>query len=140
MCGAWHVPALQQAIPAKQDNELLKGLVKIKTVATWIPWTYNRLSLASGYGAGIVSPNWYHFLWQQPDKPVIHWLTQVAHLFREHGIDISSAHVIESVRLAEALAAMRGRPLPSLDELNDVSVSYPYAAVWPGVFGSWKSL
>ena len=119
VCGAWHVPALQQAIPAKQDNDLLKGLAKIKTVATWIPWTYERLSLASGYGAGIVSPNWYHFLWQQPDKPVIHWLTQVARLFREHGIDISSAHVIESVRLAEALAAMRGRPLPSLDELND---------------------
>jgi hypothetical protein len=119
VCGAWHVPALQQKIPAKHDNDLLKGLAKTKTVATWIPWTYDRLSLASGYGAGISSPNWYHYLWEQPDKIVVHWLTLVAQLFREHDIDISSAHVIETVRLAEALAAMRGRPLPSLDELND---------------------
>jgi hypothetical protein len=119
VCGAWHVPALQQKISAKQDNDLLKGLSKVKTVATWIPWTYERLSLASGYGAGITSPNWYHYLWEQPDKIVVHWLTLVAQLFREHDIDISSAHVIETVRLAEALAAMRGRPLPSLDELND---------------------
>ena len=119
VCGAWHVPALQKSVPAKQDNELLKGLTKSKTVATWIPWTYNRLSLASGYGAGIASPNWYHFLWEQPDKIVVHWLTHVAQLFREHDIDISSAHVIESVRLAESLAALRDRPLPSLEELND---------------------
>lgn len=119
VCGAWHVPALQAKIPAKQDNDLLKSLVKTKTVATWIPWTYDRLSLTSGYGAGIVSPNWYHHLWQQQDQIVSHWLTQVARLFRDNGIDISSAHVIESVRLAEALAAMRSRPLPSLDEVND---------------------
>ncbi len=119
VCGAWHIPALQAKIPAKQDNDLLKNLAKTKTVATWIPWTYDRLSLTSGYGAGIVSPNWYHHLWQQQDQIVIHWLTQVARLFRDNGIDISSAHVIESVRLAEALAAMRGRPLPSLEELND---------------------
>lgn len=119
VCGAWHVPALQQAIPAKQDNDLLKGLAKTKTVATWIPWTYERLSISSGYGAGIQSPNWYHYLWEHPDKVVVNWLTLVAQLFREHDIDISSAHVIETVRLAEALAAMRGRPLPSLDELND---------------------
>ncbi|MGR8935677.1 MAG: DUF5682 family protein [Gammaproteobacteria bacterium] len=119
VCGAWHVPALQRKISAKQDNELLKGLAKVKTVATWIPWTYERLSLASGYGAGIESPNWYHYLWEQPEKVVVHWLAQVAQLFREHDLDISSAHVIESVRLAESLAALRGRPLPGLDELNE---------------------
>jgi hypothetical protein len=119
VCGAWHVPALQKAVPAKHDKDLLKGLPKTKTLATWIPWTYNRLSRASGYGAGIDAPNWYHVLWQQPQHLVTHWLTLVAQLFREHGIDISSAHIIEAVRLAEALAAMRGRPLPSLDELND---------------------
>lgn len=119
VCGAWHVPALQKSVPVKQDNDLLKGLAKVKTLATWIPWTYSRLSLASGYGAGINSPNWYEHLWNQQDKVVIHWLTQVAHHFREQGIDISAAHIIETTRLAEALAAMRGRPLPSLEEIND---------------------
>jgi len=46
-------------------------------------------------------------------------MTQVAHLLREQGIDASSAHVIEGVRLAESLAALRNRPLPGLPELNE---------------------
>ena len=38
VCGAWHAPVLTAAAlerhPAKQDDELLKGLPKRKTVAT----------------------------------------------------------------------------------------------------------
>ncbi len=63
VCGAWHAPALSQMPAAKEDTALLKGLPKIKVQATWIPWTYGRLSYSSGYGAGIESPGWYHHLW-----------------------------------------------------------------------------
>ena len=120
VCGAWHVPALQNLPTAKSDNDLLKGLPKLKTATTWVPWTHSRLSSASGYGAGVTSPGWYAHIWQQPDvKLTTHWLTQVAHTFRAEGLDISSAHVIEAVRLAEALAAMRGRPQAGLEEMNE---------------------
>lgn len=44
------------------------------------------------------------------------WLTKIAGLLREEDRQVSSAHVIEAVRLAETLAAMRGRPLPGLGE------------------------
>src|SRR5207245_1558985 len=37
--------------------------------------------------------------------------------------DASSAHIIEAVRLAETLAAVRDRPLPSLAELNEASIA-----------------
>ena len=40
-------------------------------------------------------------------------------LFREEGMDASAAHLVEAVRLAETLAAMRGRAAPSLSELNE---------------------
>jgi hypothetical protein len=60
VCGAWHAPVLTDAaigeIPAKDDAALLKGLPKRKTAATWVPWSYERLSMYSGYGAGITSP------------------------------------------------------------------------------------
>ena len=56
ICGAWHVPALGAETPAKQDNDLLKGLPKMKVAATWTPWTYANLSSRSGYGAGVTSP------------------------------------------------------------------------------------
>jgi len=123
VCGAWHVPALQNMPASKADNDLLKNLPRLKTVATWVPWSYGRLTYASGYGAGINSPGWYHHLWDQDDKISVRWLTTVARTFREYGMDVSSAHIIESVRLADSLAAMRGRPLAGLSELNDAAQS-----------------
>jgi hypothetical protein len=123
ICGAWHAPALAAMPPAKDDAALLKGLAKRKVAATWIPWTYNRLSLASGYGAGIESPGWYDFLWNSNGNGLLatRWLTRVARLLRAEDLDASSASVIEAVRLAESLAAMRGRSLPGLPELNEVT-------------------
>ncbi|MGI2907741.1 DUF5682 family protein [Tolypothrix sp. VBCCA 56010] len=177
VCGAWHAPALSARLNVKRDTIILKGLPKIKVEATWIPWTYRRLSYNSGYGAGIESPGWYHHLWEwgqgrqgdkgaggvgewgsggvgewgtilsppllvslspclpislsppSPTPPLptphslvpIRWMTQVAHLLREQGLDASSAHVIEAVRLAESLAALRNRPLPGLFELNEAT-------------------
>lgn len=119
ICGAWHVPALEHHPKVKDDNALLKGLPKIKTVATWIPWTYGRLSQASGYRAGISSPGWYHHLWQNYQQNSAQWLARVASALRAAGIDVSSAHIIEAVRLADALATMRERRLAGLNELNE---------------------
>ena len=133
VCGAWHAPALSQMPPAKQDTAVLKGLPKTKVEVTWVPWTYGRLAYSSGYGAGIESPGWYHHLWEggieennnsQSNLNVnvtISWMTRVARLLREQDLDASSAHVIEAVRLAESLAALRHRPLPGLPELNEAT-------------------
>ncbi|MFF6915849.1 DUF5682 family protein [Streptomyces sp. NPDC012466] len=119
VCGAWHVPALRQKTTVAADKALLKGLPKVKTDMTWVPWTHRRLSRDSGYGAGIDSPGWYGHLFSAPDRPVERWLTKVAGLLRAEDRMVSSAHVIEAVRLAETLAAMRGRPLPGLSETTD---------------------
>lgn len=119
VCGAWHVPALRHRATVTADRALLKGLPRIKTDMTWVPWTHRRLSRFSGYGAGIDAPGWYAHLFGVPDRPVERWLTKVAGLLREEDRIVSSAHVIEAVRLAETLAAMRGRPLPGLSETTD---------------------
>lgn len=133
VCGAWHSPVLQTLPAAKADNELLKGLSKLKTTATWVPWTHERLSNASGYGAGVDAPGWYAHIWNASlpaplageglgkggNGLTTRWLTRVAHTFRSQGIDVSSAHIIEAVRLAETLAAMRSRPQPGLAEMNE---------------------
>lgn len=121
VCGAWHAPVLADMPPVKEDNAVLKGLPKIKTQATWVPWTYDRLSYHGGYGAGIESPGWYHHLWTAPDQIATRWLAGVARLLRDEDLDASSAHVIEAVRLAETLAALREHPLPGLPELNEAT-------------------
>ena len=123
VCGAWHVPALRNDSSAKHDAALLKGIPKTKVKATCIPWTHARLQWKSGYRAGVDSPGWYHHLWTVKDKPVVRWMTKVARLLRKEDLDASSAHIIEAVRLAETLAAVRDRPLPSLAELNEASIA-----------------
>ena len=123
VCGAWHVPALQTMPSQKEDNELLKGLNKVKIECTWIPWTYNRLSFFSGYGAGINSPGWYDHIWSHPLDDGTRWMAGVAQLFRQKQLDTSVAHVIEAVRLAGALASLRDLPKAGLEELNEATLS-----------------
>jgi hypothetical protein len=123
VCGAWHAPALADPGPAREDGALLKGLPKVKTAVTWIPWTHSRLSYQSGYGAGVASPGWYRHLWTSPDRAPIRWVTQAARLLRQEDLEASPASAIESVRLAEGLAALRGLPMPGLAELNEAVLS-----------------
>jgi hypothetical protein len=121
VCGAWHVPALRELPSAAADDRLLRGLPKVKAALTWVPWTYGRLSYASGYGAGIRSPGWYDHLFSSPGQPIERWLARAAAVLRDEGIPASPAHVIESVRLAGALAALRGRPLAGLEEVTEAA-------------------
>lgn len=106
---------------AKSDVALLKGLPRLKVSATWVPWTYGHLTRASGYGAGITAPGWYDFLWHLPPQAdrATGWLSRVARLLRAHQIDCSSAHIIEAIRLSDALAAMRGHSTPGLDDMDE---------------------
>lgn len=119
VCGAWHVPALAARTTLAADRALLKGLPKVKADLTWVPWTHRRLARHSGYGAGIDSPGWYGHLFDVADRPIERWMTKVAGLLREEDRFVSTAHVIEAVRLAETLAALRGRPLAGLGETTD---------------------
>ncbi|MFJ6610707.1 DUF5682 family protein [Streptomyces sp. NPDC091289] len=119
VCGAWHVPALAARTTLAADRALLKGLPKVRTDLTWVPWTHRRLARHSGYGAGIDSPGWYGHLFDVADRPIERWMTKVAGLLREEDRFVSTAHVIEAVRLAETLAALRGRPLAGLGETTD---------------------
>ncbi|WSY58228.1 DUF5682 family protein [Nocardia sp. NBC_00881] len=124
VCGAWHAPALTGKLgPAAPDTRLLKGLPKTKARLTWVPWTHSRLSTTSGYGAGVTSPGWYHHLFTETQQPIVRWLTKVAGVLRAHDLPVSSAHIIESVRLADTLAALRGRPLAGLSEVTEATRS-----------------
>ena len=85
VCGAWHVPALQDGVSSvKADAALLKGLPKLKVQATWVPWSHRHLA-RRGYGAGVASPGWYDFLWQHDaarHPRAAGWLAKVATLLR----------------------------------------------------------
>jgi hypothetical protein len=119
VCGAWHAPALDKLGPAKRDADLLRGLSRVKVACTWIPWTTSRLCMRSGYGAGVESPGWYRHLWQHRERAAVHWAASAARLLRAEDLEASSANLIEAVRLADALAAMRELSAPGLTELRE---------------------
>jgi hypothetical protein len=127
ICGAWHAPALfgteTTENTTQADAALLDGLPRVKVSATWVPWSYGHLSRASGYGAGITSPGWYEHLWTTPQDTTVRWLGQVARLLRDEDMDASAAQVIDAVRLADALAALRERAHPGLQELNEAALT-----------------
>ena len=130
--GAWHVPALRGDHSMAADRALLRGLPRLKTAATWVPWTEARLAFASGYGAGVVSPGWYDHLWSRTDGAgawptasdlAASWLAKVAKLLRAEGQTASTASVIEAVRLSIALASLRGHVMPGLAEMRDATLA-----------------
>ena len=123
VCGAYHVPALAQTRPASADSALLKDLPRVKVEAVWIPWTHDRIAAESGYGAGVRSPGWYDHLWRQPDAPQIPWMARVAALMRSEDLDASPAEVVDAVRLADSLCAMRERHVPGLQEMNEATLA-----------------
>jgi hypothetical protein len=121
VCGAFHGPALAKLPPASQDQALLKGLKKPYVNATWVPWTHGRLTMWSGYGAGIWSPGWYQHLWENEREVGERWLTKVAHLLRTEDLDASTAQVIDALRMAEMLATLRDQTTPGLEEFNEAT-------------------
>jgi uncharacterized protein DUF5682 len=124
VCGAWHVPALAEPLPpASRDQALLRGLPKRKTACAWVPWTHGRLAASSGYGAGVTSPGWYHHLFSTEHDVTARWLTAVAGVLRAEDLPVSTAHVIEAVRLADALAALRGRASAGLGEVTEATLA-----------------
>nr|BBH95938.1 hypothetical protein KTA_41370 [Thermogemmatispora argillosa] len=121
VCGAWHLPALEDldAFSEADDGALLQSLQPVPVTATWIPWSNDRLTYASGYGAGIAAPGWYELLWSAPAQAGTRWVLRAAELLRQEGFDVSPASAIEAVRLAEALAALRDTSAPGLAELQE---------------------
>lgn len=125
VCGAWHAPVLADIARYKttSDNALLKGITRKKIKTSWIPWSYKRLAFTSGYGAGVLSPAWYELLFHQKEEAVTYWMIKVAQLFREFDFNASSAHVLESVRLADTLAAIREIAIPGQTEMEEAALA-----------------
>lgn len=128
VCGAWHVPALvgcltPRATPTQSDDtRLLRGLPTTRIVASWVPWTHQRLASASGYGAGVESPGWYQHVFEHPGpEGAERWFVSMARLMRARDLAASPDHVIAASRAAEALAALRGRPRAGLAEILDAT-------------------
>src|SRR5262249_39735519 len=125
--GAFHGPVLNGESPAMTDEELA-SLRRRTSKLTLMPYSYFRLSSQSGYGAGNQAPAYFELLWQALNEHGVNdlsrrYLALVARHLRQAGTHRSTAEVIDGVRLAETLSALKDGLAPTLADLRDAAVT-----------------
>jgi hypothetical protein len=125
--GAFHGPVMTGELPAMTDKELA-ALPRRASKLTLMPYSYYRLSSQSGYGAGNHAPAYFELLWQALDEQGVgdlsrRYLSLVARHLRDAGTHRSTAEVIDAVRLAETLSALKDGLAPTLADLRDAAVT-----------------
>lgn len=126
VCGAFHVEGLKNNEP--MTDEEFDKLPKADSTSTLMPYSYYRLTTRSGYGAGNKAPAYFELLWDALNTEGLSsvastYLVKLATAHRNAGNIVSSAEVIEAVRLAETLRQMRGSKFPSLQDLKDAAIT-----------------
>lgn len=126
VCGAYHVEGLRNCVPMTDEER--DALPSAESSATLMPYSYYRLTTRSGYGAGNQAPAYFGLLWdclngEGLESAAGRYLVELAAAHRKAGNIVSSAEVIEALRLAEALAALRGSRFPVLRDLQDGAVA-----------------
>lgn len=121
--GSYHVEGLKNW---KEADEDLSDMPKVGANHTLMPYSYYRLSTRAGYGAGNKAPAYYALLWDglnrgEPMYAVYSYLIRLAEYQRYKGNPVSSASVIEAVRLAMSLAQLRGGTFAALRDLRDAA-------------------
>ena len=126
--GAYHVAGLLDETAAAMTEEEVKSLPGKEAKHTLMPYSDYRLSTRSGYGAGNRAPAYYSILWEAVKRGDYQYmaecyLSRIAAYQRKSGNPVSSAEVIEAVRLANSLAVLRGGKYPALRDLRDAAVT-----------------
>ena len=124
--GAYHTAGIKECTALTTDE--LQKLPSISAKSTLMPYSYYRLSSRSGYGAGNKAPQYYELVWDSlnnndPGYAMYSYISGIADYQRKNGGITSSAEVMEAVRLAEALAAMKNSSVPTLADLRDSVVT-----------------
>jgi hypothetical protein len=125
--GAYHASVLGEE-HAPMSNDELKSLKRRGSKLTLMPYSYFRLSSQSGYGAGNLAPAYFELLWEALQEQGVgdlsrRYLSLVARKLRESGTHRSTAEVIDGVRLAETLSALKDGLAPTLADLRDAAVT-----------------
>lgn len=126
--GAFHAPVLDPAEHAPMSDAELASLASLPSKLTLMPYSYFKLSSQSGYGAGNRAPAYFELLWDCLEEddlaglPALYLASVVRHM-RAAGTHRSTAEVIEGVRLAEVLSALKGGLAPTLRDLQDAAIT-----------------
>jgi hypothetical protein len=114
--GGFHTPAL---VDTRETRSRPKKPGAVGASHSYlIRYGFEALDALSGYGAGLPQPGYYDYLWTkavgadgapQWRETALELLSDFGRRLRDDGHGISVPAQVEALRVAEALAAMRGR-------------------------------
>ena len=127
IAGAYHVPSFTSSEYVMSEEEC-KRLPRVESSITIMPYSYYKLSRQSGYGAGNHAPMYFQMIWQllqtgNLEQLSTEYLTKLGQKMSQSGHSVSSAHIIEAVRLAESLAGLKEGWYPVLEDLKDAAAT-----------------
>lgn len=122
VCGGYHLFMPREAGPPLAAQPPGTGHQAI------VPYSYLRAWQASGYGAGNRAPRYYQRLHEaqgrgEPGAALIEESVGILQQARRKGERLASADAIAVQHHAVLLAQLRGRALPTLDDLDDALLS-----------------
>jgi hypothetical protein len=112
--GGFHTVALPETLPAlpkplklaPEDNQLVL-----------MRYSFEQLDRLNGYASGMPSPEFYQRLWDDEEPAPL--LVDLARQCRRRNLGISTADAIAAVAHTRRLAALRGHPRPSREDVLD---------------------
>jgi hypothetical protein len=127
ICGAYHLSALKTKEKILTDKEIA-DMPKRAVKSTLMPYSFFRLSSFSGYGAGNKAPQYFQLVWECIKNGKIaeiseNYVATLGEFIRSDGGFSNVADEIEAVRLAKALAAMKGGFFPNLADIEDAATA-----------------
>lgn len=140
ICGGWHKPALERLFGQFVGNVALPDPIEFlhKFANTHshtfdikqnlnndcqgsylIPYSYQQMDNLSGYQAGMPSPQYYEWQFDNPKTAHEHAIIAITQALRQHNQPLSTADLIGWRLASQNLANLRGRTLPSRYDLLD---------------------
>lgn len=123
VCGAWHAPIFDQIESTSKKLFTDKKFKKLEIAQSLIPWSFQRMALSKYYTAGISSPVWHQFLFEDRTEAISKWLTHAAIIFRKQNYSINTAQIIDAEILTRNIAFLRNHTLPCIDDMLDAAVA-----------------
>jgi hypothetical protein len=121
--GAAHVAALSAGEVSPRATAPSEGCRASLTV---IPYSFPRLAESRGYGAGNRAPYFYqraHRASCSFDRAALETLLDVSRRLRARGFAASLGDCLEAYRLVRALAELRNKAAPGVDEVREAAVA-----------------
>ncbi|MCB1633415.1 MAG: hypothetical protein KDI51_02435 [Xanthomonadales bacterium] len=122
VCGGYHLFMPREPLPpmAAQPAGTVHQAI--------VPYSYLRAWQSAGYGAGNRAPRYYQRLHEaqgrgEPEQALIEESVGILQQARRKGERLASADAIAVQHHAVLLAQLRGRALPTLDDLDDALLS-----------------